>query len=469
MRKARPVTRLDIKAPLSVGVATIDTTDNSAPPAYPTIPPPDTIILSTSIVYSTGSPLARITASWNAPAAADPVTTGYYIQVSESALFPDGQTPTYPASTNSATIDGLKASTATVTHTYYVRVATRINSVLSDWSGSAHIDTAQDLDAPTAPSSLSTTWNSNGSLISTWTPSTSANRRDTEVSIYADATKAVLYRRTYQAHPLFEYTAAMNGADTSGAYDPALLVEIRERSWNTIFSTAISASATLARPATPSGLASSWDSDLGTAGPDCAISWTAVAGLRYTLTIDGIARALGQTDHYTYSLDTNRSDHSGTPDPALSLSLIAVDALGQTSAVPATLTATNAAPAAPSVTLTDGFGFIQGRVTSSGPADFALYEYVWKLAGVAQLTQESAGSEQTYEAPTNGTWTLAVRVKDTFGQYSPTTTSVSVVHDTLTITSLRAGATYTDDMGNSALTLAVLKDGNTTSGGISYS
>lgn len=463
MRKDRVVRRLDIKPILSVGSSTDETAESPAPPAYPSVPPPDTIVLSTSIVYSSGTPLARITASWNAPPAADPVVTSYYVQISTSSSFLDGVTATYPAHTNSATLDGLKPNTH-----YYIRIATRVSGVLSDWSESADITTPLDTTPPSAPSSLAAAFVNAGDLLITWTNPSEANFRNVEISIYESASKSTLYWRAYSASGRYVFTAAMNGQATSYAYDPSLYVELRSRNWHEYYSGAATASATLAAPSAPAGLTTSWDSDSGTAGPDCAISWTAVAGLRYRLTIDGVARDLGASSRYTYTLDTNRAEHGGTPDPVLSLSLVAIDGLLQTSSA-ATTTATNAAPSAPTVTLTDGMGFILARVTSSPPADFAAYEYAWKLGGTPQLTLESAAAEQQYEAATAGTWTVAVRVKDAFGQYSSATTSAAVVHDPLTVALLRAGAQYTDDLGTSATALAALKDDVLSSGGISYS
>jgi len=465
MRKSKPVTRLDIKAPISVGSSTIDTADSPAPPAYSSVPPPDTIVLSTSIVYSSGTPLARISASWNAPPAADPAITSYYVQFSTSSSFVDSQTSTYPAPTNSLAIDVFKPLT-----TYYVRVATRVNGVLSDWSQSANIVTAADLSAPGLPTSVTAAFVNAGDLLITWTNPTDANFRDVEIKIYESSSKVTLYWTSYSATERFVFTAALNGQATSYVYDPSLYVELRSRSWGGIFSGVVSASATKAVPATPTSISHSWSGDTGTAGADWTISWAAAADAAvYRLSINGLtARIIGGT-RYTYTLSTNISDNTSA-DPTLSYSLVAVDALGQASTA-ATGTATNAAPPTPTVTLTAGFSLLVAVIGGTKAADFDGYEYVFKLGGVAQRTLVSAASEQQYEVTSDGSgsWTVEVRQRDAFGQYSSVVASSAVVVDALTIGYLRALAKYTDDLGTASATLDALKDGNLASGGVTYS
>jgi hypothetical protein len=70
-------------------------------------------------------------------------------------------------------------------------------------------------------------------------------------------------------------------------------------------------------------------------------------------------------------------------------------------------------------------------------------------------------------------WTVVVRQKDLFGQYSSTTTSSAVTVDALTIDYLRGSLAYADSIGStftppSGGTLAQLKDGVTTGGGPAY-
>jgi len=81
-------------------------------------------------------------------------------------------------------------------------------------------------------------------------------------------------------------------------------------------------------------------------GNDCVISWNAI-DLQlfpnfhwYQVTIDSKQRTI-VNPHYIYTFDANAADHAGIPDPTLTISVVAVDHQGNTSATPATLTITN--------------------------------------------------------------------------------------------------------------------------------
>jgi hypothetical protein len=364
-------------------------------------------------------------------------------------------------------IDGRRVST-----TYYVRVRTIVGVTPSDWSASASITTPADTTPPAAPTSQAASFTAQGDLIVTWTNPTSLNFRDVEIKIYSDSGLTTLYATVYDATGRYVWTAEQNLAATSNAGDPSVYAVLRSRSWGGVFSTSVNTgTVTKSVPATPTGLTTSWSGDTGTAGADCVISWTAQAdAIGYRLTIDGLAREVSGANRYTYTLDTNSTEHSGTPDPVLSISLVAVDGLKQASTA-ATNTATNAAPAAPSVALAAGFSLLAASVSSTPPFDFDVYEYVFKLGGVTQATQLSQAAVQTYQVTTDGpgSWTVAVRVRDLFGQYSSATTSSSVTLDALSIDYLRADMVYTDDAGNSSSSLNVLKDATLGSGGITYS
>lgn len=471
MPKHRQQLRIDQAAANTTATAalggSIDFIADPAPPAMNAIEAPYGLLLASTLANSAVTPSAYISANWTPPDGIDTLTISYIIQWSTDSTFATN-TSGQPANQASATISGLKCSTL-----YYVRVQAVYLSVYSQFSDVASITTAADTTPPAIPTSQAASFAGVGDLVITWTNPTSANFRDVEIGIYSSAAKTTTYALLYDATQRLVWTAAMNLAATSQAGDPSIYVELRSRSWGGIFSSAVNTGLiTKAVPSTPAGLTTSWASDTGAAGPDCAITWTAQTDAAYyILSIDGVARTLF-APNYTYTLDRNRSEHSGTPDPALSLSLVAVDGLKQASTA-ATQTATNAAPAAPTVTLTGGFAQLVCQVTSTAAADFLRYEYVWKRDGTTVRTVESPDSQLQYEigvAADSGihSWTCVVRQKDVFAQFSSATTSSAVVLDALTIDFLRADANYSDSDANTSSTLNVLKDTITATTGVTY-
>lgn len=431
------------------------------PPAQAAPGAPTNLSLSTTIERSAATASARIAATWYPPAGVAP--SNYIIQWSTSSTFPDGSTSGQLSDDEATTIIGLTPATL-----YYVRVAAIVAGQQGAWSDTASTTTASDTTPPNAPTSQAGTFNDAGGFVVTYTPSTSANARDTEIVIYSDAAKTITYATLYNVTGRLIWTAAENLAATSGAGDPTLYAELRARSWGGIFSSAVNTGTV---------------TKTGPAGPTISVDFTGMDAV-YTITPPAdtaaisfvadtgvTARRIGIVGRYVYPYDTNRLDHSGTPDPVLSYAFTVIDALNQVSAA-SSGTATNAAPSAPTVTLIGGQNQLVCTVTSAPAADFAAYEYVWKKDTVTVLTVESASSEQQYAAQAGDegshSWTCTVRQKDAFGQYSSGTTSSTVVLDALTIAYLRSGLIFTDSVGNSVATLAVLKDGVTASGGISY-
>ncbi|HNP70621.1 MAG TPA: hypothetical protein PKK15_05920 [Kouleothrix sp.] len=446
--------------------------DTGAPPVPPTIPAPTNLALVASLLQSAVTPSAQIAATWSNLETNDQET--YRVQVATDSGFTQ-LVGTWSTGQNqaSAVLAPLKVAT-----TYYVRVQTIVGNSNSDWSASASATTPADTTAPAAPSGQAAAFAGIGDLVVTWSNPTSANLRDIEIKIWDSASKITLYATIYDATQRYVWTAAANLAATSGAGDPSLYVELRARSWGGVFSSIVTASATKAAPATPGSISQSWAGDTGAAGADWSISWAAQSDAAYyLLNINALGARRVYNNTYTYALDKNISDN-GSADPTLSYSVIAVDGLNQSSAS-ATGTATNAAPAAPAVTLTGGaMSLIVATITTAPAADFAAWEYVWKRDGSTVRTLESRASEQQYELSGAGdsgshSWTVVVRQKDAFGQYSSTTTSSAVVLDALTLDFLRGGLSYSDSDGNTFTppasgTLAALKDGTTTSGGVVY-
>jgi hypothetical protein len=325
----------------------------------------------------------------------------------------------------------------------------------------------------TAPATLA-------GVAQSWSGDTGAARDDWTIN-WAPASDAAQYRLVIDgvnhfiagAASHYTYTLAANDGEHASTPDPVLTYALTALDSFGLVSTAVSGTATNAAPTTPGTLTTSWASDAGAAGPDCTISWTAATGatLGYRLTIDGIARDLAAT-RSIYTIDANRTEHAGTPDPTLTISVVARDGFQSSSA--ANTTATNAAPATPTATLEQGaVSGLHATVTSTPPADFLTYEYVFKRDGTTIATVLSPAATCRYEMQAAAdlgyhSWTVVIRQKDAFGQFSSTVTPAAVAFEALTLTGLRAMARYTDSTGASESTLAVIKDGATTSGGISY-
>lgn len=436
-------------------------TASIVPPVQAAIGAPTNLALTTAIERSASTPTAQIGATWYPPAGVAP--SSYLVQWSTSSSFPDPGTSGQPADAEATTIRGLTPAT-----TYYVRVAAIVANVQGDWSATGTQLTASDTTPPAAPSGQAASFAGVGDLVITWTNPTSANFRDVEIGIYSDAIKTTTYATLYDATQRRVWTAAENLAATSGAGDPSVYVELRSRSWSSIFSSAVNTGLiTKSAPTAPT-------ISVDFTGADAVYTITPpsdAAQISFVADTAVTARQIGVVGRYVYSFDTNRLDHSGTADPSLAYSFTAIDGLKQSSSATSG-TATNAAPSAPTVTLLGGQNQLVATVTSSPAADFAAYEYVWKKDGSTVLTLESASAEQQYAAQTGdeGThsWACTVRQKDVFAQYSSATVSSTVVLDALTIAYLRSGLLFSDSVGNSVSTLAVLKDGNLASSGVSY-
>lgn len=446
---------LDDTAAAAVGTS-IDFISSPAPPAMNAIEAPYNLALSTTLAQSAVTPQAYINATWTPPDNIDIATLSYLVQWSTD--------PTFATNTLGQAANQASASFRVATGTlYYVQVAAIYNSVYSPFSVAASITTAIDTTPPAPPTSAAAVFIGAGDLVITWVNPASANFENVQIGIYESAAKVTQYALLYDATGRRVWTASENLAATSQAGDPSVYVELKAVSWGGVFSTAVNTGlVTKAVPATPAGLTTSWAGDAGAAGPDLAISWTLQTDAAYyILSIDGIARTL-LAPRLIYPLDQNRSEHAGTPDPVLSLSLVAVDGLKQSSSA-AAQTATNAAPGAPTITLNGAFSQLVCAVTAGRAADFLAWEYAWKRDGSGVLTLQSASSEQQYAIGTIAdsgvhSWTCSVRQIDQFGQFSSATVSSAVVLDALTIDFLRAAANYTDSDGNSASTLSILKD-----------
>ena len=552
--KTRLERAINVKLPPSGGGGVV--TEAGAEAVAPALPAPGAptalAVTATYVLFSAVSPTAAANLSWRAPVQ-NLVPEGYQIQWSTSAAF---TTPTTRSATQgqiTATVDGLPVGTLV-----YFRVAAVYRQRSSPWSNTASATTPQDTAAPAAPTSLVTSWSGQtGDLSISYTRATSRNLRDERIRIYASNGGALL-RDVYSAAGRYVWTRAQQYADTSGLYDASVYLVIESRSWSGVPSVAaLTGTATLAVPAAPTGVSATWDGaagaltfawtpaatvagyrltldgvarDLGItdhyaytlslnraehsgtadpaitwslsaldalerlgtaatgtatlavpstpaglavdfAGPDLSVAWTGATVAGYRLTLDGVARDVGLANRYTYTLQQNGAEHAGTPDPVISVSLVALDALGQASAA-ATTTATNAAPAAPaSVTATAFFSILSVSVTATEPADFRAYRYrlIQTVPSAADATWDAGSALQSRPISTGATYQIGVKVVDVFSQVSAETLSAAVQADALTLEELRAEAIYSDSRSLSSDTLkAQLADDVLVSGGVGY-
>lgn len=443
----------------------IASTTPTAGPAVPTQPGPTNLaVASNQIMFSAVTPLALVSLTWDAPPGI--AVAGYIVEAATNSTFTTGLLRREAPQASVA----LELPTGV---TYYFRVAAKTTFVISGWSNTASVTTATDTTAPAVPTSLSAVFNNAGDLEIAWVNPTSANFRDVEVSIYADAGFATLLFRAYDASQRLVWTAAQNRLAGSGTPDPAVFVRMASRSWAGVLSgnAVPSTQPVKAVPANVSSLTQSWSGDTGTASADLLITWATASGASfYRLTIDGTARDVFGL-RYVYTFDQNAAEHSGTPDPVLSLSIVGVDGLDQVSGTPTTATATNAAPAAPaSVTLTTFFSAMAIAVTTTQPVDIRTLRYrlIQTSPAAADVTWDSLSTLQTRTLSVNATYQVGVRMVDVFGQQGAETLSSASAIDALTLSDLRNEAIYTDSLGSSAATLAVMKDGTLGAGGVSY-
>lgn len=450
------------------GAATADVTEDLAPPAIPSLDTVEDLALDSFLQRSAGTPFALISATWSQPDGTEPQR--YAVQWSTDSDFPSDNTGGFDAPYPSCSIENLKTNTL-----YYVRVAAVYRTIQGPWCDAVSITTENDTVPPSQPTSISWDWQADGDLLIRFTPASEDNYRDTEIRIWNDSGKGVLYTTGYAAPGFFVWPLAeqRRAQSNPSVLDAAVYIELRSRNWVEYYSSAVTPASqpSKAAPSAPAGLTSSWAGDTGTAGADCVISWTANTLIRrWVLTIDGVDRDVSG-NKYTYTLDANTSEHSGTPDPTLSVSLVGYDALGQVSPS-SSISPTNAAPAAPSsVTIAAGgpsnLVIDIGGTTSPDFRDYTV-RILRDSSPVETLTTTEPFFMRSMTVP--GTYQVGVKANDMFGQPSASETmSSAVVLDFITIERLRADTQYSDSAGTAAATLDGLKDGNTASTVVSYS
>jgi hypothetical protein len=398
----------------------------------------------------------------------------YTVQVSESSSFPAATTRTETAAQASIGMYNFKPNTL-----YYVRVAARFFNTPSAWTSMSplvdnqnRITTASDTTPAGVPTSIAASFIGTGDLLVTWTNPTDDNLKDVRVRVRASSGGTILHEGWYRGP--FLWTAAQNLAATGGAGDPSLYTELASRTFSDVHGTTVNTGLiTKAAPGAPT-VTHTWTGDTGLAGADLTFWWTIVtdAAKYRTIINGGTARDISGASR-VYPLSENIAQN-GSADPTISYSVVAIDGLGQSSTA-ATGTATNAAPPTPTVTLTQGaVAGVRANVAGVVAADFFVYEYVFKRDGTTVLTQETASSSLAYEGSSAAdggfhSWTVVVRQRDLFLQYSGTVTSSAVAFEGLTLGSLRSGIVYSDSLGTAEATLkTAMSDGIVNAGGVSY-
>jgi hypothetical protein len=476
-RTKRPELRIDRRDGATLaGGAIVESGGSPASPGV-TIPgPPEWLkVTGSALLNSSLVPEALVNLEWRRPATPGPIAS-YLVQWSLNSSFtsPTGiprtpETPQTPVIT--AAISPVPAGV-----TVWFRVAAiAAGGVQGTWSVATSTLTPADTTPPAAPTSLITSWSGlTGDLDLRWTNPASANFSYVRIRIYASNGGALL-RTDRSVAARFTWSKAMQYLDTAGAFDPSVYVELHAVSiGGTLSTTALTGTATLAAPSAPAGLTSSWAGDTGTAGANCRITWTASSAVAsYRLSIDGVSvgREAIVGGGYDYSFDLNRAEHGGTADPALSLSLVAVDALGQASTA-ATQTATNAAPPATTISAFGAFTMVGLTITASAAQDFQDYRVRVYKAAVLVRTLFVTATNTTYVIEDgDGNYTFDVAVRDRFGQIgaaSSQTVPVELVDQGDFIADLRAGLSYQDSIATAPETLNGLKDDNTGTNVVTY-
>jgi hypothetical protein len=464
MSKNKVVRRIDQPISSNAGFATVETLDSPAPPALPTIPAPTDLTLTTALARSAVTPTALIAATWIGPLFVQPHR--YAVQWSADSSFPDGTTGGVDVVGESVTIDGLKPATL-----YYVRVAAVYSQVQSPWSDTMSITTENDTTPPDPVSAAAGDF-STGDLVLSWTNPSSANLKDVRVRIYT-SNGGTLLREVSSVTGRFVWTAQMNLLDTGGFPDPSLYVVLTARTWTNVLSTDVTLSVTKAAPVLTGSVTTNWDGDAGTAPADLVLSWSTVANVKdYVVTLDGVDH-ITSYNRFTYSLATNRQEHSGTADPTIAYVVKARDTLLQGSNT-LSGTVTNAAPDAASLSLSGSvyFSTLNANITHPTPLqdlDYYTYKLYQNNALIASFRTGSASPVLSLNG--SGLYKFGVIATDLFGRSSSEVLTSNTSVDSLTIAELRSEGDYSDSIATdfSGANKDVLRDDVTSAAtGIQY-
>lgn len=439
----------------------------------PRIPAPYGLAVADSGYERSGpSPSAYIQVSWF-PGAGTPSSATYELQYSTASNF--SVTPVLKAVTGPpGEHRGLRPGT-----TYYFRARAVVGGIPGPWSASlAASVAAADDTPPDPPTGLAAVWDSRtGHVVISCTPPAGENVASVQIRIYT-ASGGTLLRTATAPGGLYTWLLQQQRQDRGGSLplpaSASAYIIANAVSWAGNLSSDVTLS--ISRPAlsAPSGLAHGWQSDDGTAGANLRATWTRADDVAYyALSIDGVTAGRDRilAGGYDYPLALNAAEHSGTPDPVLSLSLVAYDALGQASTA-ATATATNAAPPATTISAFGAFDKVGLTIGASAAQDIKDYRVRVYLASVLVDTFYTTDTTPVYVAGDgDGDYTFDVAPRDAFGQLG--TASAQTAAQSLTdpgqfVEDLRSGVVYRDSVATDPATLAGLKDGDTATNVVTY-
>lgn len=461
----RPNRRIDARSEITGGGGIIDTGGAVAAPAVPLPPAPTGLTVESSgLERSAVTPTALANLRWRPPP--NVAVLKYVIQWAIDAGFttPSG----LDAFGDSGAVGGLPTG-----RTVWFRIQS-INpaGVAGPFSAAISALMPADTIPPDAPSSPVIEWSGRtGDALIKWTGSPSANLKHYRVRVLSGDGLTELHVDV-SGSPFYTFSRDQHRRATGGVFQTSIRVRIAAVSWGNIASGEVEATATLSPPAQPTNVRHNWQNDTGTAEADLEFAWdlgTEAAG--YELVLDSVARSLALQSIYSYPLSVNRQEHGVNPDPVISWSLRAVNALGQFSTA-ATGTATNAAPPAVTISISGTVNVLEYTLGANTARDADGYRVrLYKGAGVVATirTYESWGAIDI-SGYGDGAYSADVTPYDLFGQPGSVTTSATITLDPISLSEIRAGISYRDDLGTNVDTLKQrLADDSRVAPGISYS
>jgi hypothetical protein len=460
--KVKKVLAIDLQKGDAKGYnSTLETVTNVTATRIDRIPGPTGLaITAQQIARSMANPQVDVGLRWNPPALVSPDL--YQIQWSKNVAFSGIFT-----SASQSNISSIRVDTST---NYYVRVAAQKGTQVSEWSNVVNFTSIDDSTIPPAPSGLIFAWNLGHLEVK---PALNTQTlKDIRLRFY-DPTGTTLYKDIYVTQPYTLY-ASENRRMTGNNPRTSFLVRANNRSWTNVESLNTDTITTSPVPSGVGGITTSWDINNDVAAADLDIYWTAAAGAsQYIVEINGSAakryNTVANTFRYTY--EQNYKDTAlGFADPSLNIRVWGINEIAQSGVASSLSSVINAAPPAPTVTITAGFSQIS--VQAAGHAaveDFKHYRYrVIPPSGAALANLDTSSATYTYDTQQTGNYQVGVRMVDRFDQQGSETISSAVFMDTLTISGLRSQARYRDSIGTAEGILAGLKDTDTSTVVVTY-
>lgn len=450
--KIARVRPLDLPVPVTGASGAVLVTEAAAPqqPRPVAAAPFGLSIVSSGFDRSGPSPTGYALLTWF-PGAGTPSDATYELQWSTAADF--SANPRLKAvSTPPGEIPGL------IPGTTYARVRAVVAGMPGAWSAAIAVSIPLVSDAPPpAPSGLTWSWSpQTGDLAVSWTTPAGEQVAGVQLRILTASGGTVLRTTGPITAGSYVWTLTQQRSDRgipSAALPGTAFLAINAVSWAGNLSTDVTATATLAAPATPAGVTAEWDGATGV----CAFRWNAQpAAAGFELTIDGISRPVADTT-YAYGLALNRLDHGGVADPSLTWSLVARDALGQRSAIPASGTAIIPRPATPT-------GVTHAWTADDGTADEDWSIDCTPIAGVVGRRLTIDGAVRDLPVTGRYAYPYSLNRQEHSGSPSPTLIWSLVWVDALGQTSATPAGGTAINAAPPAVTISLSAGGNTTLG-----